>query len=422
MIDHNSALKRLSLLVKNSIIGGALSYALTTALARTFGPDTFGYYSYILILGGIMSTLVSFSTENTGPVEFSRSGNLKATAQSIYALRVALFLCATGVLAIIYRFDLTIVFGVLAVSLASLNLGLIYDCDGRFVTFSYLQLVERMLYVAAAFLLILTGFADVVSVFLAYLVFSLLSLSVQWWAHRALFQGMSSVAPGEVFRLLKENAALTFTNFAVLGLGGFSRLILESRRGFALLGIYSAAWQLTMIATLFQSQVSRLWRVSLSSAVVTADRSALRKSLKSYILLTTLPMVGFSIVTALFAPHLTALLFGQQYEAVAEILPIFSMYYPIVNLDGLAAILWIASGRRFEYMIVMTIASVLLLGSFWLIPQHLDLSYYAGALVLCHGAAVAVLLIRFSCTAPAHQRAVLPDGALDQIDVTKSAI
>ena len=75
MIDHNSALKRLSLLVKNSIIGAALSYALTTALARTFGPDTFGYYSYILILGGIMSTLVSImstrSPQLVGAVGFS---------------------------------------------------------------------------------------------------------------------------------------------------------------------------------------------------------------------------------------------------------------------------------------------------------------------------------------------------------------
>lgn len=386
---------QLFFLTKNGIIGSAASYFLTLTLARHLGPTEFGRYSYVMIIGSIASVLVSFSTDNTAPVLFAHTKDDGAVIGAVYSVRLFLFGFVALCLPWAYCVDPALAFGVVAIAAFSLNLGFFYECTGSAVRYSYIYLVERIAYVSVVLLFILFGAASVTRIFEVLLLVTGASCVWQLYSNRATLKNVALLDGHALGRVLQNNMFLVLIALATFVYGGFSRLIFESRFGLKELGIYSAGWQLTTAITLFQAQVDRLWRLKLSSALLNRNLQSFTEHVKSYLILTTLPVIGLSLLVYLIAPQLIGLLFGEKYVLLRRLMPIFCLYFPIINLHGLSVILWIGLGNRTEYLLTSLIASAAFIALLLALPVELGLPSFAMAVVCSHGLSVLYLLLRF---------------------------
>lgn len=403
------SLAQLLFLTKNGVIGAAASYFLTLTLAKHLGPTEFGRYSYILIIGSIASVLVSFSTDSTAPVLFAHKRDKNAVISAVYSVRLAFFLLILIALPFAYYFDPALALGVLAIAAFSLNLGFFYEFSGLAVLYSYIYLVERIIYVLLVLCLVFLGNANVPRIFGFLLLVTAASCAWQWYSNVIYLKKFKLVDLREFGQILESNIFLVLIGLAAFAYGGYSRLIFQNKFGLAELGIYSAGWQLTTAITLFQAQVDRLWRLKLSSALLQGDLTCFADHVKSYLLLTTLPVVAFGLLVYLFTPQLIGLLFGEKYMLLLKLMPVFCLYFPIINLHGLSVMLWIGLGNRTEYLLVSFFVCIAFIALLLALPPRLGLPKFALVVVCTHGLSVVYLLLRFYAK---HIRPLRLSGAL----------
>lgn len=389
------SMMQLFFLMKNGIIGSAASYLLTLSLARHLGPTEFGRYSYIMIMGSIASVLVNFSTDNTAPVLYAQSKDKADVLSTVFSVRLLFFGIVLVCVPWAYSKDPALAVGILAISVFSFNLGFIYECSGTIVRYSYIYLVERVSYVLSILCLIFLGMVTVSRIFGFLFLVTAGSCIWQIYSNHAVLKHFKPLDRKGLRTIIAGNGFLVLIGLATFAYGGFSRLIFESKFGLAELGVYSAGWQLTMIITLFQAQVDRLWRLKLSSALLRKDLSNFTQHVKSYLVLTTLPVMCFSIGVYLFTPQLIHFLFGEKYVLLLKLMPVFCLYFPIINLHGLSVILWIGLGNRTEYLLISLLVSVAFLSVLMTLPAALGLPTFAFVVVGTHGLSVLYLLLRF---------------------------
>ncbi len=388
-------LKQLILLTKNSMLGSAASFLLTIALANHLGPSGFGMYSYIFLIGTIFSILVTFSTDTVAPVLYASTKNKVSVINTVYSIRLLFFIMLLIISPFLWLKEPALLIGVFAIVVPTLNFSFFYEISNNNVSYSYIYLVERISYVMVVFCLIFLNIVNINNVFFTLLLFSMLSLAWQFYKNSNVIRQFKFMDIKELFLNIKSYSLLVFITFSTFAYGGFSRLIIENKYGIEKLGIYSAGWQLIMAVIIFQSQVTRVWRLKISSSLIEQDKKNFYKNIKSYFLFSTLPVIILSIFVYIFSNDLINLLFGSKYLLLLELMPIFTIYFVIINLDSLAKIFWVSTSRRREYLIVNVGFSVILIICLYLLPNDASLSTLAKVVVGTHAVSVFILIFRF---------------------------
>lgn len=389
--NRRAILLPLFLLTKNNAIAAVLSYALTISLANALGPERFGRYSLALIIGSVLSIFISFGTDQTAPVIYSKNGDRLGLLGLVLGVRVifsGLCLVGIGLYAIA---DAYLSFFVVCLILANLNLGFFYESSQRNERYSYIYLVERVVYVVVVFSLISFEAANLTAVFSMLLMATVLSLLFQYidnW--RDIKQILRQRQEGLRDTIIM-NMPLVVISLAVFSYGGFGRIILENKLGRELLGIYSAGWQLITIGTIFQSQVTRVWRLKISVAVNHHDARGLKDLAKSYLIFATAPILLLSGAMFLASETIVKVLFAPSYAQLEEVVPVFGIYVFVINLAGLTEMLWVATGKNIYYMLVNIFFGFLLLGVLNFLPVKVGLFGFAAATVITHMIATVVL-------------------------------
>ncbi len=388
-------LSSLVVLTSNSLFGSGISYAATILLAREIGPEKFGEYSYILLLGALITIFVNYSTDTTASVQFSRGYNLKRVVSSVYSVRAIAFLVLLLVAIVVSLSDWVIGIGLIAVTLPALNTGFIFELQSRNNIYSVIFLAERTIF---AFLIVFILFTDwmvvdVIEVILILLISSVISLSIQYRLHYQVL-GKVRIKLDLLMQVVKENTFLVLTSIATFGYGGLSRLILENNLGKEQLGIYSAVWQLIMLITIFSAQVSKIWRIRFATALSEKKLTAVVSQLRDYVLYSSFPICIFSIIFFIMSENIILVLFGEQYRNAVYVAPWVCIYFLVINLDSLSAILWTNSGSRKEYFLITITWSITLVFVLLSMSEKYTLHDYAAAVVLTHFLSVMTLLAR----------------------------
>lgn len=391
---------QLAILTSLSATAALSSYIFTILLARALGPETFGLYSYVMALGSLAVLLIMFDTNHTAPVLAARTGAPQAVIASIYALRLALLgmvillgLPTIALLRVGGDHWPLVVFGVAVLALPGLNSAFVYEVGARNIRYLLIYFGERALYLAAGLTLLGEGVDTVAPYFVVLAVAVIISLSVQGLDNRKLLSQFS-FHPALLGQLLRTNAPLFVVSISTFAYGGLSRLILESKLGLSELGVYSAAWQLIVIGTLFQAQVDRVWRIRIARAAADTDYTALGRLIRSYVLFATGPIVACAVLLAVTAPLIVPLLFTDAYADMVPVLPMLAVYLVVISFDGLARMLWVAAGNRVVYLLITASSAAMTLFTLAILPQGFGLPLFAMVVVAGHGIAVAVLLAR----------------------------
>ena len=382
----------LFMLTKNNAIAAALSYTLTISLANILGPSDFGIYSFVLVIGSILSIVITFGTDLTAPMMFAKIANRQKALSIIFGIRLSIILITALGLAIYSFTSLALSYYILCLLAAAFNLSYLYESMSNNIKYSYIYLTERLSYISLVFIVIYFGELSLSLVFSLILISSLVSILFQYSDMRVELRCITQYNFGEYFNILKINYPLVMVAFALFCYGGFSKIIIENKFGTTTLGIYSAGWQLISIGTLFQMQVTRVWRLKISTAVVNGDNFVLRGLMKSYIVFTTAPLLALVLVMLITSKQIVSFLFSPSYHTLAEVLPILGVYLIVINFAGLAEMLWIPVARNKSYMAINVFFGAMLLLILHFLPSDFGLVGFAVSTVTIHFAATIVLL------------------------------
>jgi O-antigen/teichoic acid export membrane protein len=386
--------KKLTLLTKNGVITAAASYTITIMLLRYLGPAEFGHYSYILIIGSIFSLLINFETDRTAPALYAKGKGKVDVVNQIYSAKFFGVVAAFVILSMYSFRDPLMSSGVFILSLASLNLSFLYEISNKNVIYSYIYLLERVAYIAIVSVLLFTDNVNLYFIFGAFFISISLSLMAQIYLNWDVIKQFRPKLHNYK-TVIQENYFLLMVSLSTLTYGGFSRLIIENKFGMAQLGIYSAGWQIIIAATMFQAQVTKVWRVKLISAIHENDKSEFWQQIRSYLLMSTLPNILLSAVIIFFKNEIIDLIFGHQYTMLYELLPIFAAYFVVVNLDGLANIFWVGFASRKEYFLIGLVSTITLVSILMVLPHSYGLFGIGLSVIIVHALSVIVLHTRF---------------------------
>ena len=379
-----------------SILISVLSYCASIGLANYWGAEIFGGYNYAMVVGLLAGQLISFSTDATAAARLQKFGEENALKE-ILSIRVIGFF-VVSILALsgyVFTNNAGVAIGVVAVSCAALNLSFLYEWRGNNIRYSKIYLVERLAYVACVFGLIYFGAAKVYVIFIILMLTASLSFFYQWidifgWSCVEFF-----AAKEKILRLYSDNSYFFINSILTYVYGGFARIIVGEKFGLATLGVYSAAWQFVFIATMFQSQIARIWRRKFALAMADRDAIKIKKEIIGYVVLSSAPVAFAAVACAAFADEIVGRLFSAEYIGAADMLRWLSVYFVVINLDCLAAILWATSESKKDYMTIGAFfAGMALLVMLWF-PSGYGATKFICMVPFFHGVAVVCFLTRY---------------------------
>jgi O-antigen/teichoic acid export membrane protein len=391
-MNNNSLLFSLLILTKNNALIAGLSYALTITLANILGPEVFGRYSFVLVIASILSILISFGTDKTAPIMASKK-TIGSVLQEIVFVRLVISTACIIGLIIYSEYSQDTAFYILCLLFSGLNLGFFFEISLKNELYSYVYLFERVVYIGGVFFVIYFFQPSLDIVFTLFLLSTLVSLIFQYYRASFEVNRIFSINWQSLQRIFLMNMPLVIIALSTFSFGGFSRIILENSLGMEQMGIYSAGWQLITIGTIFQSQVTRVWRLKISSAIEKDDKNQLIPLIKSYSIFATLPFIFLTVTLFFTSEQVVGFLFTDEYAELVHILPVLSIYYLVINLAGLVDMLWVAVGKNKLYMYINIIFGLLLLMLLFFISDNANLIDFALSTILIHMFMVFVLSI-----------------------------
>ena len=391
-MNNNSLLFSLLILTKNNALIAGLSYALTITLANILGPEVFGRYSFVLVIASILSILISFGTDKTAPIMASKK-TIGSVLQEIVFVRLVISTACIIGLIIYSEYSQDTAFYILCLLFSGLNLGFFFEISLKNELYSYVYLFERVVYIGGVFFVIYFFQPSLDIVFTLFLLSTLVSLIFQYYRASFEVNRIFSINWQSLQRIFLMNMPLVIIALSTFSFGGFSRIILENSLGMEQMGIYSAGWQLITIGTIFQSQVTRVWRLKISSAIEKDDKNQLIPLIKSYSIFATLPFIFLTVTLFFTSEQVVGFLFTDEYAELVHILPVLSIYYLVINLAGLVDMLWVAVGKNKLYMYINIIFGLLLLMLLFFISDNANLIGFALSTILIHMFMVFVLSI-----------------------------
>lgn len=399
MIFRRDATKLL-LLVKNNFLVALLSYSLTISLANHWGAAIYGQYNTVMLIGNFAVLLIMYGTNQTAPVMKAEGRPDHEIYNSIISFRFVVFILvqAISLFALVLfsdsELDLARTVGVFALTVSSLSVSFTYEIAGKMVRYSYIYLLERLIYIISGYALVFTGQAGLVPIFMVLAGVSCASILFQHVdGTRQILSKKLNIS--KAMGIFCENWPFVLAQLASYLYNGGCRLIIGQRLGYEALGVYSAGWQVIVAATLFQSQVDRVWRLRISEAVAQRNVKSLATVLKSYLVMSSLPILLGAVFVNFFASQITDILFTASYSEVASLLAVFSWYFVVLNLDGLCRVLWLGAKKQKMYLSVVLFWSLTAFLVFFTAPIAWGLLFFAKALVILHGMSVVTLLLMF---------------------------
>ena len=411
ILSQKQNLRNLSVLLIVNLIVGGLGFVTKVKIANTLSIADFGLLSYGFAIAAYGGAIIRFGFDRTlvrDLIHFpKRQGQL---VLSSLLLRGFLFLVVISALLIWKYFsstesDLTwgVILVVLGQSMIGLELKAVYDSWGKMSRHAFYNLIQRCLYFAAVWMVILFLPKSLNILWLG--VFTLGSATVyllmqgRWAFSRLDFTSAHENISAKTLKLARSNLIIWFSCLACLSFGVVNQIILKIFNGKEALGGYSAAWQLVAIAMLCLTQIARIGNPATARVTRASVNSKMKvRFLIKYSTVMFLAVLPVSLASILYPEFILKTIFRPEYITAATILRVLGFYMLIFSV-GLVASQYVISARMEKIYFV----SVLVGGILGLLLCLILIPILGGV-----GAALA-LLISHSLTMAAYWCACIMD-------------
>jgi len=317
-IAHNTLYLSLS-----STLALGISFVFNIFLARIFGVDQFGEFSFVMSFIGLFSVLVEFSLDSVTIRDVARNPTKGAQFfGNTLALKSVLFLVATVLITVTSH--LLSYPPQVRVLLYILSLGLLFDgakrcCVTMFEAAQTMQspavlvLMERVLFVALG-LLVVTIYGSVIAIVVSYVAVQAITCLAAYFLVRGKLR---LKAEGIEYNLCKRLAryALPFfaTSLTAALYADIDKLFLFSIQSASSLGIYAATYKLVAIPIQFSNAFHRALYPVLSKHAAASDRALLANTYERSIRYLAFGAVPIGIGMTVFAEPILRATYGQDY-------------------------------------------------------------------------------------------------------------
>lgn len=376
-----------------NVLGSIFSYFTTIQLARSLKPESYGAYANVLVLASFLMILVVFGTEQTSSFLYKKGRSISSIASLTLKWKICVFIALFLYLLVdelIYDVD---DFFLIAAAFGTISLSNIYELSNRNERFLVVMIVEKIFYFSSVTILNYFETLNLDSIFYLLFLTALSSLLFQIYDNwRYLKVGYIQV--NDLKYLVKLNLPLVVLSISMFVYGGFSRVFIEYSLGSKNLGVYSAAWQFVTIASIFMSQVTRVWRLRLTDAIISLDLRRLLHSLSSFMILAILPCVIIGLVLFFLGEYLVLFIYGSEYIAAVPVFKYFAFYTVTIGFSLLTDILWVATGKTIAYMVLNVVMAICVLIVYIVMRDRMTLLDFAFTTVVSHSLAT-ILSIGF---------------------------
>ena len=319
-----------------SALGTISSYALTILLARDGGSINFGTYALCLAWAAIMTTLIDCASDAAFTHLTTRKGNPQAAFDTIFTVRLSVFVilgCVLGIARLAELIDMP--WQTFLLLLPAFNFGVLFEYQRSNLSFAAIICAEKFLLLFCnAILLSFFTFGDVV--YVCYAAVSFASLLVQAAVYRRFLLRLKPAPAREILFYVASYWPLLTIALAQLGYGHLSRIIIQGKQGLEVFAAVSLAFQFITLASIFQSQVDRAFRPLLIAAMRQNNKESGYDLVGRYLIFATLPMaMGAALIFAL-APQLIHMIYGPEYALAGQVLREISPLFVSISLVRLA--------------------------------------------------------------------------------------
>jgi O-antigen/teichoic acid export membrane protein len=385
---------------------------------RAFGQLSLGLllvYTFQVFACGGLPTLITrdLATERRRTAKYFMAGSVVV---AVAALGATLLMALFAVL-MHYPRDTTVVLSILALSLTPYALATvteaIFRAWERMQYIAYANVPINILKMAGAYLMLRAGYG-VIAVALLLVACRAATLAIEWALFFAKIERPAMhVDMRYVRRLIRQGSTFLGIDGLIAVWGSLDVILISKMSGEADVGLYSAAWQLLVPASLvFQSAVSSVF--PLMCKKVRSDQSsfsALVRWLVEFLLL-----LGCPVIIGMFAlakPGLLLLYGDSSYLAAANVMRLLLavlVLQTVTNVLGHA--LWAGLQERITLRIVAVNVTVNLVAGIFLIHAYGIMGAALAALItwgvnaVQHYLACSRLIIRIPLFATAWKAAV----------------
>jgi O-antigen/teichoic acid export membrane protein len=362
-------------LFNTSAIASFASLMATFVIANNLGPEDFGYYISIILLGYFASVLHNFALEKTIFRELNITKSRSLVISKLLSARIILFL-GMALLFILYfaiAGDIPASFFVMVILITNFNFSSGFEIIGRNGIYAVIHLLERLLYFIFILLCVKIYVLNIFNVFIILFCVTSVSLVCQFYIFSRYCSINLNFSIGEILRSLKEHVFLVMFTLLNLAYGNLSRQLIGFQYGHEQLGHFSSVWQLSVFGTLVAQAASRIFRIQVADALEKKSRSDLVKVFLKFALLVQLPITLGALFITVFGWKILAVFLSDAYENARIYVPVVSMYILGIPLLVLTEIMWISLKSDRLYLALNLISSVGFVVLFFLASHYFDL-------------------------------------------------
>jgi O-antigen/teichoic acid export membrane protein len=380
MLANNTMVKNtMALFLVNGLVGGC-AILTQIKIANTLGPVIFGVYSFALAIGAYGDVFVRYGREKSMIRDLvQRPGQFDQIVGGTFLLSTAnafIFCVALGYYlgysSGLYPSGMFLV--VLGAILAAFDLQPVYDSWRRMGWHAIYRALQQSVFLG----LVWIGIVWFPSIFaLGYLgTMAIVSgVLVLWLQYREVRRRTGLV----IFRRAnipvvliqyRENLVLAVSMFLLLALGPAVRIFLEKYEGSHSVGIFSAAFQIVVIAKFALTQIARVGNPAMAK-IVLPDVGAIlrRRAVMKYLAVMVFTSIPFACPLIVVPEIIVRSAFSAEYSESASLLPYMGVYILLTSVVSVFA-QYIMSARYdkcyFASVLVSGILAIVL--CVWLIP------------------------------------------------------
>ena len=404
--SQKQQLSKLFSLVLVSFVTAGLQFITMVKIANMWGKAAFGDLAYAMVIGTYGAVIVQYGLNRTfvrDLIHFpSRFGELVAASLVLRGLILALVFLGLIGWNIIAGSNYSLSWGMMAVVIAvcmvSLDLQAVYDVWNKMVRHAVYNLLRRSVYFVMVwtFIVILPDKLSITLIGVAMLLSVLIGMGIEyyWAIPRVKFDKNLNIRK-TMADMAKSNIWVSLAAVGCLSFTGLNQLILKHVSGSAELGGYSACWQITLVAMLLLTQMSRIGRPAM--ARYTNNKSELSahriQFFLRYIGITLTVAASIGLPSILFPRIIIGTLFRPEYISSAGTLRVLGVYIMIYSIGIVASQYVLAVRMEKTYFVSVIVGGCLsIVFCFILIPKLSGLGT-ALSLLISHGAAMGLYML-----------------------------
>lgn len=356
------------LFLVNFLIAG-VGFVTQIQIANTLGRESFGLLAYGLAIAAYGGALIRFGLDRTLVRDLihypEQAGQLVGASLMLRWMLFAVVVVALVIWKLAAGSGSDLSWGLMLVivgnSMMSMDLQPVYDSWHAMSRHAVYNLIQRSLYFAAIWAIIVTGpsrlhlgsiGAAVIGSVICYL-----ALQHRWAMARLSLPVSRATIFRAAIRMAKGNVVVWLAAMSALSFSSLNQLFLKHYRGAAELGGYAAAWQMVSLATMLLTQVARIGNPLTAQVtrdgVSTRERRRFVAKYAGVMVLTASPV---ALAAICFPRLILETFFRPEYVSAATALRLLGIFMPIYAV-GLVASQFVVSLRLDKTYFISVLAS-----------------------------------------------------------------